>query len=125
MNKSYSLSPLNMGPYAYISFSLTSERLDDYYSELENELKQLAVKGKVLLDLLSSNGVKAQRFVSLYFDGNHFSYSSFENIESVSDDIESISHSFYKEHLYAVENSVLTKPQKFLFKKKLALLQLH
>lgn len=125
MNKSYSLSPLNKGPYVYISFSLTSERLDDYYSELENELKQLAVKGKVLLDLLSSNGVKSQRFVSIYFDGNHFSYSSFENIEYVGDDIESISHSFYKEHLYAIENSVLTKPQKFLFKKKLSLLQLH
>ena len=99
MSKPYSLSPLELGPYAYISFSLTSERLDDYYSDLEVELKRLDVKGKILLDLLSSNGVNTQRFVSIYFNGSKFNLESLENITNVGEAIETRSYSFYKNHI--------------------------
>jgi hypothetical protein len=117
MNKSYSLTPLSNGKYKYLSYSLTSERLDDYCSELEAELRRLAVKGRVLLDLLISNGQKNQRFASVYFDGNQFNFESFEHVSKVDRTIKSLSRAFYKSHISAIDKSVLTQPQKFLFKR--------
>ena len=119
MEKHFSLKRLRACEYKYISFSLTSERLDNYYRELEVELAQLKVKGKVLFDLISSNGLKSQRYASIYFNGAHLDLDTFKNVLKVDSEIEQLCLKFYKSHYEAIENSVLTKPQRFLFKKKL------
>lgn len=119
MNKPFFLAPLFTQEYSYISFSLTSERLDDYYQQLEIELENLQAQGNILLDLIVSNGIKYNRFVSLYFDGRKLNLDSYKNITDVTSTIENISNKFYSSHLNVIEDSVLTKPQKFLFKKKI------
>jgi hypothetical protein len=119
MNKIFDIQPLNDGVYKFISFSLTSDRLDDYRRDLESELSKFKTDGWVLLDLISSNGMKTKRFASLYFDGITFDVQTYKNPRDINSKIEDKCLSFYKKHIYAIENSVLTKPQKFLFKKKL------
>ncbi|WP_062714881.1 type II toxin-antitoxin system RnlB family antitoxin [Grimontia marina] len=100
----------------YVSLSLTALGLDYYCDELQNDMHS-KYKGRVLFDQLLSHGLKEQRFVSIYFDGEQFDMLSFRVESSVSKDIQEKCSTFFLDNPDALAKSVLSKPQQFLFKK--------
>lgn len=119
MAQSFYVEKINLESYNIIILSTNSMRIHDYLFDVVKELKKLRFKGNVLFDLLLSNGPSlAGRFFSAFFDGKKFDLSSFKNIKEVETDVEKMSNSFYSTRLDLIDNSVLTKPQKFILKKK-------
>lgn len=119
MTRHFNITPIKNSKYQCIVFSLTTERLDNYIYDLEKELEKLKVAGDILLDLIVSNGIKYRRYIVLYFDGKEINLRSYKNIDKIGLDIQEASNSFYNNHFDVIENSVLTRPQKFLFRKQL------
>lgn len=119
MVRHFNITPIKSSKYQRIVFSLTTERLDNYIYELEEELKKEEIVGNILMDLIISNGVKHRRYALLYFDGNNINLDSFKIIDTIEMSIEKVSNIFYYKNIKLIENSVLTRPQKFLFRKKL------
>ncbi|HGF5167800.1 type II toxin-antitoxin system RnlB family antitoxin [Vibrio parahaemolyticus] len=120
MGKHYKLLKLNDYKYTYVSMSTDFSRPDDYMSELEGELQAFEYKGKVVFDLLLSNGLK-DRYFSAEFDGRRFVVSTFRTMTSICSEILGMSSAFYKDNYDLVsKNSILSKPQKFLVKKGMA-----
>lgn len=117
MTKRFKLAHIDNPAYQCVSLSLCSEGIDYLYEDLENELKRINSKGRVLFDLLLSNGYKSDRFVSLYFDGAQFDFSTYEVEKNIESRIEDYCSKYFIEHSGLLENSALTKPQRFLFKK--------
>ncbi|MCL1039231.1 type II toxin-antitoxin system RnlB family antitoxin [Shewanella submarina] len=121
MEKHFKLLKLNGYKYTYVSMSTDFCRPDDYISELENELQTLEYEGKVVFDLLLSNGLKEDRYFSAEFDGRRFVVSSFRTMTSICSEISSMSSAFYRDNYNLVsKNAILSKPQKFLVKKGMA-----
>lgn len=83
---------------------------------IEKELRQGFV-GKVIFDLMLSNGNSSNRFMEAMFDGQKFDYSSFK-ITDVDMRIKKISAGYYQENPHLLEgNYVLSNASKFLLKK--------
>lgn len=120
MAQSFYVQKVNLEQYNIMILSANSLRVDDYLFDVVKELKKIRFKGSVLFDLLLSNGPSlADRFFSAFFDGKKFDISTFKNIKEIEIEAEKTSNSFYSTHLDLIDNSILTKPQKFLLKKKL------
>lgn len=85
---------------------------------LENDLRQIGVHGKILFDLLLSHGNTPDRFFEAFFNGEKISEESLKSMGSISKKIKEISLDFYHSQQHFLENSVLSKSQKFLIKKK-------
>jgi len=75
------------------------------------------VKGKILFDLLLSHGNNPDRFYEASFDGEKINEESLKAAKSISKTIKRLSMGFYQEQNGFLENSVLSKAQKFLIKK--------
>lgn len=101
-------------PYIVYSVSYISpiEELPDIAEELKNHFQ-----GKVLFDLLLSNGVSSNRFLEAEFDGSAFNYSSFKSLSNVNDLVKKGSSIFYQSNVEFLENSVLPNAHQFLVKK--------
>ena len=121
MNKLYNIKKISNTDFQYIIFSVDYHRVEDYISELSNELSRKSCKGMVIFDLLLSNGLNSDRYLKVLFDGNHFLFQTMETIDRVDKEIEKISTKFYKCKIEYLENSVLTRTQKFLIKKQLTI----
>ncbi|MDD0822344.1 type II toxin-antitoxin system RnlB family antitoxin [Bacillus cereus] len=101
-------------PYIVYSVSYISpiEELPDIAEELKNHFQ-----GKVLFDLLLSNGISSNRFLEAEFDGVTFNYSSFKSLSNVNELIKKGSSMFYQSNIEFLENSVLPNAHQFLVKK--------
>lgn len=119
MNNQFELQKTNNESYPFISLSLCYYRVDQYLEDIEDKLVASKYNGKVIFDLVMSNGLN-DRFYEAYFNGRKFDGKSFSAVKNIDDTIESISKNFYLNNISFLENSVLTKPQKFLFKKSLS-----
>lgn len=118
MNKSYKIK--KMDDNNIWVFATDYLRIDDYIKDLEFDLRKINFSGNVFFDLILSNGPKLSgRFFSALFDGENFNISSFKNLSEVTSEILSFVDKYHKEHLEFIDKSILTKPQKFLFKRKL------
>ncbi|MGO4348141.1 type II toxin-antitoxin system RnlB family antitoxin [Paenibacillus sp. MCAF9] len=102
--------------YPFIIFSTSYMSPIDDIICIEHDL-QSQYKGKVLFDLLLSNGVSSNRFVEAEFNGEHFDYSSFKTLRSVCIAIKKESTEFYKNHTDFLENSTLPNAYQYLIKK--------
>lgn len=118
MHKRFKLAQIDDSGYQCVSLSLCNEGIDFLYEDLESELKRSASKGRILFDLLLSNGYKSERFVSVYFDGNQFDFSTYEIESNINSEVENYCSSYFINNPSLLEKSVLTKPQRFLFKKR-------
>ena len=83
---------------------------------IEKELKNKKYNGEVFFDLLLSNGKSKNRFIEVTYNFG-FDPSSFSELETISPFILELSKSFYENNLILIENSILTKVQKFLLTK--------
>ncbi len=85
---------------------------------LAADLKKKNVSGEVFFDLLLSNGHGEDRFFKLIFQDGRFDKKSLEQLDSPPPKLKELSTSFYAKRTDLLENSVLSKPAKFLVKKR-------
>ncbi len=87
-----------------------------YDASLKNDknvikkLKNIDYKGQVFVDMLLKNGNISTRFLSVFFDGNSFNKSK---ILEDRNKFLSIEKDFYKNHPQIVENSILSRSEKW------------
>ncbi|MCL6446048.1 MAG: type II toxin-antitoxin system RnlB family antitoxin [Alicyclobacillus sp.] len=92
----------------------------DSLGEISNDLNG-KFHGRVLFDLLLSNGNASNRFLEAEFDGKKFDFRSFKIAGTVDDTIKKLASGFYKEHSDFLDDSILPRHQKFLIKKGVCL----
>ncbi|WP_171051004.1 type II toxin-antitoxin system RnlB family antitoxin [Bacillus sp. BHET2] len=92
------------------SFISPIEELEDIEGELNAQFQ-----GKVLFDLLLSNGVSSNRFLEAEFNGNTFDYTSFKPL-NVDVKLKIKVLEFYKKHVNYLENSILPRSYQYLLK---------
>lgn len=91
-----------------------------FFSEIpkiESELKLKNYSGEIYVDQLISNGFSENRFIKLIFSDDKIKRNSCEKILNIDDKIKKISQKYYLKNLEIIENSVLNRNQKFLYKK--------
>ena len=118
MAKYYHIEKLRTKRYPCIIFSKSYISPIDEIDQLENDLGKIGIKGKVVFDLLLSNGDTPDRYFEADFDGKQINRSSIKQINTIPIKIKTASISFYKESIHLIENSVLTKQKKFLLKNR-------
>ncbi|MDQ0341108.1 hypothetical protein J2S00_003952 [Caldalkalibacillus uzonensis] len=87
------------------------EELESIESDLQNNFT-----GKVIFDLLLSNGNSSNRFMEAIFDGNKFDYSSFKIITDVDVTIKKISASYYRNNENLMQSTIVSDAFKFLLR---------
>jgi hypothetical protein len=105
--KNYLIKKNNQGFYDYLIFATNFESPLNNLLEIEKELSKKNFEGKVLFDLLISNGDETNRYIETYFDGENFDHNKFK-IAFVDKKIQDISTSFFKKHTKFLKNGVLS-----------------
>lgn len=87
----------------------------------EEGFRNAAFKGYVLIDALLSNGFSSNRFVKVYFDGQHFDQLNRIEVvetENVSDEVLNAVYTWFKENPEVVDqNAILPNAQRWILKK--------
>lgn len=104
--------------YDWICFSTSYDRIDQYIEEVVVKLKQHNVHGPVLFDLLCSNGVNDRFFVIDFKSNMQLKSDVFQSITELDEVVIEFCDRWYVAHSVLLQNSVLTKAQKFLIKKR-------
>ncbi|MED4990887.1 type II toxin-antitoxin system RnlB family antitoxin [Parageobacillus toebii] len=102
--------------YPFIIFSISYISPLEEIDLIEKELK-CRYKGKILFDLLLSNGISTNRYLEAEFNGENFILSSFKPLIQVDYTIKERAAIFYREHAEYLKNSVLPNAYRFLIKK--------
>ena len=118
MNSHYKILNTGIARYRCIVFATSYINPMDQKDALEEDLMRIGIKGKVLFDLLLSHGNNQDRYFEAFFNGEKISEESLKSTESISKKIKEISLDFYHSQQHFLENSVLSKSQKFLIRKK-------
>ncbi|WP_139365679.1 type II toxin-antitoxin system RnlB family antitoxin [Shouchella patagoniensis] len=105
----------NKYPYLVISTSYNNP-LDDL-KEIENDLGDFS--GRLLFDLLASNGHAPNRFIEGKVVNGRFETSSFKIVNHIDLEIKKETFNYFMDNMQELENSVLNNAAKFLFKKGL------
>ena len=121
MNKQYNLKKISDPECQYIIFSVDYHRIEDYISDLSKELSRKSYSGTVMFDLLLSNGMNSDRYVKASFDGSKFLLKTMVTVDNVDERIRTLSLKFYQKKPEYLENSILSRAQKFLIRRKLAI----
>jgi hypothetical protein len=121
LEKAFEIGSLNKRKKQAIVYSTNYLRMEEYMNEVALFLKEKSFRGKVIFDLLLSNGNSFNRFIEVFFNGDNFDSKTIKVINNIDDNIINKSLDFYNSHLSLLENSVLSKAQKFLIKKKFSI----
>lgn len=95
-----------------IVLALNNNRFNDICLEVQKKLAKKSFYGEVIFDLLISNGLSHNRFVSLKFDNDKFIYSTVKELKQVDDDVLDYTNNFYKKHKEYIHNSILPRTEK-------------
>lgn len=85
--------------------------------QVEQDLREKGVTGRVLFDLLLSHGNKANRYFLADFDGRRFRNARFESAKCRYADFSPVSARFLREHLDEVDASLLSDAMRFALRK--------
>lgn len=85
--------------------------------DVERELSRKKICGKVLFDLLLSNGNKANRYFVAEFDGLRFCRSGFNSEMHRYDSLSPVSAQVLKGHFSEVDPSLLSSAMQFALRK--------
>lgn len=118
MSSCYKIIKTSSKIYPFIVFATSYVNPMDQKDALEKDLKQMGVRGKFLFDLLLSHGNTPDRFFEAIFNGEEIKEDSLQSIGPMSKRIKKLSLDFYHSQQHYLENSVLSKVQKFLIRKK-------
>jgi hypothetical protein len=100
-----------------VIFSISEYNPTDYISTIEQDLIKESYKGNVVFDLLLANGNNFNRYLKAYFNGNGFNRDSYKIIDKPQHQLKKKSIDFYQKNIDFLENSILSKPIKFMIKK--------
>lgn len=89
----------------------------DALVEVEQDLRQKRITGKVVFDLLLSHGNRANRYFIGDFDGQRFRSARFESAKDRYSDLAPVSARFLREHVSEVDHSLLSGAMQFALKK--------
>ena len=95
MVKNYRIRKINSSEYHFIVFSLNYNNPVDSLNSIGAELTKKNYTGKIIFDLLLSNGNTSNRYIEAYFDSAKFDFRSFKVLKKVAKDIKKISLDFY------------------------------
>jgi hypothetical protein len=82
-------------------------------SLIEKELSSRQYKGRVVFDLLLSNGKSSNRYVSFNFDNNSFDKESFQVLPEVGFDLVEESRKYFEKNKELLNHGVLTDQERF------------
>ncbi|MBU8967513.1 type II toxin-antitoxin system RnlB family antitoxin [Bacillus safensis] len=115
--KNYEIQELhNCQMYPFVVFSTSYVNPLEDIEYIQEELKD-RFEGKVLFDLLLSNGNSSNRYLEAEFNGFHFDFSSFKVLEKVDTFLKETTGRFYQNHPNYLPNSILPNAHQFLIKK--------
>lgn len=82
-------------------------------NSIAEHLHDKEFSGKVLFDLLCSNGLESNRFMSAVFDGVKFSKNTFkvESLDTFPSEIVENQNAYFSNHKWLLENSILSNHQ--------------
>jgi hypothetical protein len=95
-----------------IVLPLSNNRLDELCLSVEKTLKKKNYLGKVLFDLLMSNGLTSNRFVSISFKTDKFDYSTIKEETKVDENTFDLSNAFYSKKRAIIDTSCLSRVEK-------------
>jgi hypothetical protein len=113
MNKRYILSTEPTEGLQAAVFATSAMSPMDALEDVERELSEKNVSGKVLFDLLLANGNKANRYFVADFDGHKFDHDHFDSAMHRYADLSPVSAEVLKGHYSEVDPSLLTAAMKF------------
>jgi hypothetical protein len=96
----------------------TWERPNDYWNEIAEDLRKESSDAEVFFDFLMNNGLK-DRFYAAKFQKGKLIFSSFRKI-SLDASYVKIANSFFARNKGLIDNSVMPRLQKTLFKRQIA-----
>lgn len=102
-----------------IVFSVSEYNPTDFLSSIEHDLIENNYIGDVIFDLLLANGNNYNRYLKAKFDGKVFKSDSYTLIEDPKYELKKRSLDFYRDNINFLENSIISKPLKFMIKKGL------
>jgi len=123
MKHSYCIHKITSGNLLAVIYSLGFDSPMNHLCSIENELQNYGRSGKVIFDLLLSNGNTTDRFYSALFDGEKLIENSMKKVKDPPPKIQRESLAFYHNKQEYLSNSVLNKAQRFLIKKNHQLLR--
>ena len=100
----------------FIVYSTSYYSPTEYIQNIEKVLRELNYIGSVYFDLLLSNGNNFNRYMKVNFDGKKFK-NNFEIVSNPQLELKKESLKFYQNNFELLENSILSKPIKFMIKK--------
>ena len=103
------------GDYPIIVFSVCYISPIENYRKIEEEL--VGHQGTILFDLLLSNGLSSNRYITAEYSEGKFDLMSFKELVNPPYELKLISTYFYQKHSNFLENSVLPSAHQFLIKK--------
>lgn len=106
----------DLNAYSSLIFSTCYLNPLDNLCEIEEILKSQG-QGKVLFDLLLSNGNTSNRFIEAVFDGEKFITSSFKIPKCIDKSIKELSSQYYKDNEQFWNSNIVSNAFKFLLKK--------
>lgn len=112
MNR-FEIRRLDNSNYDYLILSTSYVNPLQNISEIEKTLKAKNIR--ILFDLLLSNGNSENRFIEATFNGEKLD--NFRNCNNVDIEIRKKAGQFYQENTNLLNNSVLSRPTKFLISK--------
>jgi hypothetical protein len=92
-----------------IVFSTTYVNPISYLPKIEEDLRNNIFTGKVIFDLLLSNGYSSNRFIEVNINNSKIDRSSMKVIESytIEKDFLDKTHEFYRSHPHLLENNFI------------------
>lgn len=117
MNKRYILSTKPAVGLQAAVFATCAVSPLEALEDVERELSEKNVAGKVLFDLLLTNGNKANRYFVANFDGRKFDQKGFDSAMHQYEWFSSLSAEFLKGHYSEVDPSLLTGAMQFALRK--------
>lgn len=121
MNKRFILSTEPTHGLQAAVFATCSVSPMEALEDVERELSEKNVSGKVLFDLLLSNGNKANRYFVADFDGEKFDHAHFDSALHRYEALSTVSAKVLKGHYSEVDPSLLTPAMKFALRKGIPL----
>jgi hypothetical protein len=118
MERYYELLTLENSPYSLMILSISYISPTKHLDYLEKDLAAQGFRGKVIFDFLLANGNNFNRFAEAYFNGSKFDLMSFSVVKPKTQ-IRQSSLNFYRKHPELLDQSVLSKPTKFLIRKNI------
>lgn len=89
----------------------------DHIKSVESHLRKKNVQGKVVFDLLLSNGTRSNRYFWAFFDGAHFNVADIHKLTPESSVLNEYSAAVMKDHFEDIDSVLLTNAMRFAIKR--------